>query len=287
MTDKDSRFIDLHTHTTFSDGTLTPTQLVEYASEKGLSAVAITDHDCTDGLREAKLCGEKVGVEVIPGIEISAEYENDELHIVGLFIDGDNAELNSILKELRDKRTARNKLVVEKFNELGIPLTYEEVEKTAEGAIITRAHFAKALLKNGYVTSVKEAFDRYIGDNKPAYIRRELPVWKDAIKFIRNAGGVAVLAHPLLYKLGQRRLETIIRDLALAGLTGIEAYYSTHTPSDVKYIKMIAQKYRLKLSGGSDYHGDNKPLLDLGTGYGNLVVPYEVLTELKGVIKNG
>jgi hypothetical protein len=278
---KTEKIIDLHTHTTFSDGTKTPTELVKYAAVKGLSAVAVTDHDCMDGLEEAEACGKQVGVEVVPGIEISAEYENDEVHIVGLFVDRNNEELKKILKDTREKRIHRNKLVVEKINALGIPLTYEEVEKAADGGIITRAHFARALLKNGYVTSIKEAFDRYIGDNKPAYIRRELPSWNEAVRFIKNAGGAAVLAHPLLYKVGQKRLEKIISDLSLAGLYGIEAYYPTHSPSDVKYIKMIAQKYRLKLSGGSDYHGDNKPMLDLGTGYGNLRVPYELLEELR------
>lgn len=272
---------DLHTHTTFSDGTYTPRQLVEYAVQKGLSAVAITDHDTLKGLEEAEYYGKRAGIEVIPGIEVSAQYEDTELHIVGLFVDRYNSRFNNILDETAKRRIYRNKLIVERLNNMGIDIEYKDITAAAKGGIITRAHFAAALVNRGIVGSVQEAFDRYIGDGKPAYIRRELLSWHSTINYINSAGGVAVLAHPLLYKLGQKRLEVIIGDLAKAGLTGIEAYYSTHSPSDVKYIKMLAQKYRLKLSGGSDFHGANKPKLDLGTGYGSLEVPYDLVEKLK------
>jgi hypothetical protein len=177
--------------------------------------------------------------------------------------------------------------MVEKLNSIGISITYNDVLSEAKGNVITRAHFANALLKNGSVTSVKEAFDRYIGDGKKAYIKRELPSAETAIHLISEAGGIAVLAHPLLYKMGQKQLENTIKTLSENGLAAIEAYYTTHSPSNVKYIKLTAEKFRLKISGGSDFHGKNKPDIDLGTGYGSLKIPYTVLSDLKEVKKNG
>lgn len=275
--------VDLHTHTTYSDGTYTPKELIEYGANKNISAIAITDHDVLGGIEEGKYYGNKLGIEVISGIEVSTEYQGREIHIVGLFVDEYNKDINSKLNSLRKRRTERNYEMIESLNSLGLNISYDDVEKTAKGGVVTRAHFAKALKEKGYILSIGEAFDRYIGDGKPAYVKREVLPWQDTLNMITNSGGVPVLAHPLLYNFSSYRLEEMVSDMAKYGLKAIEAYYSTHSQSDVKYIKTIAQKNGLKISGGSDFHGANKPKLDLATGYGSLEVPYEVLEGLKEV----
>lgn len=278
--------VDLHTHSTYSDGTFTPKELIAYAKEKGLSAIALTDHDTVAGVSEAISYGAEYGIEVIPGIEVSTEYEDTEIHIVGLFVDVNNKELLSALDNFRLGRQNRNKEMVDKLNAIGVNINYNDVLANAGGGVITRAHIAQEIIKKGYALSNNEVFDRYIGKNKPAYVKRKVMTWQDTISLIVKSGGIAVLAHPLLYKLSDKRLEMIVSQLSANGLGAIEAYYSTHSPRDVKYIKELALKNRLKLSGGSDFHGTNKPKLDLATGYGNLQVPYDIIEELKKGVKN-
>lgn len=273
--------VDLHTHSTYSDGTYTPEELVRYGKEKGLSAIALTDHDTLDGISEALDCGRRYGIEVIPGIEISAEYDNSELHIAGLFVDNENKEFISALENLRRSRESRNIEMVEKLNQIGVNIDYKKVLSRGRGSVITRAHIAREVVDNGYALSNNEVFERYIGKGKPAYVKRQLMSWQETLRLIKESGGLPVLAHPLLYKMSGRRLEAVVADLAAGGLAAIEAYYSTHSQADVKYVKTLAEKNNLKLSGGSDFHGTNKPKLDLGRGYGDLKVPYEVLLELK------
>lgn len=277
--------VDLHTHSTYSDGTYTPKELVAYAKEKGLSALALTDHDTLEGVSEALYYGEKYGVEVISGIEVSTAYEGTELHIVGLFVNNDNSELSNALKSLRKARENRNIEMVNKLNQIGVNISYNEVLKSAKGGIVTRAHIARQIINKGYALSNNEVFDRYIGKGKAAYVERKVMSWQDTLALITKAGGLPVLAHPLLYKLSYKRLEMIVSDLTDYGLKAIEVYYSTHSPSEVKYVKELALKNGLKLSGGSDFHGANKPKLDLATGYGNLQVPYDVLEGLKKMLK--
>lgn len=278
--------VDLHTHSTYSDGTFIPKELIAYAKEKGLSAIALTDHDTVSGVSEAIGYGAEYGIEVIPGIEVSTEYEDTEIHIVGLFVDVNNKELLSALDNFRLGRQNRNKEMVDKLNAIGVNINYNDVLANAGGGVITRAHIAQEIIKKGYALSNNEVFDRYIGKNKPAYVKRKVMTWQDTISLIVKSGGIAVLAHPLLYKLSDKRLEMIVSQLSANGLGAIEAYYSTHSPRDVKYIKELALKNRLKLSGGSDFHGTNKPKLDLATGYGNLQVPYDIIEELKKGVKN-
>lgn len=273
--------VDLHTHSIYSDGTFTPKEIMEYGKVKGLAAIALTDHDTLEGIYEAVMWGSKYGIEVIPGIEVSTEYEGTEIHIAGLFVSNENEEFNSALEGLRKSRENRNRQMVEKLNENGVSIKYEDVEKRAEGGIVTRAHIAREIINKGYAGSNNEVFERYIGKDKPAYVKRQVLSWTDTLRLINESGGLAVLAHPLLYKLSERRLEMIIGELVKGGLAGIEAYYSTHSLSDINYVKQVAQKYKLRLSGGSDFHGANKPKLDLGTGYGNLSVPYDILEGLK------
>lgn len=275
--------IDLHVHSTCSDGTLSPTELVDYAIQKGLSAFALTDHDCVEGLDTILSYAKSLpnAPEIIPGIELSTDENGQEVHMVGLFIDHHNPEFNQYLQEFIASRTTRNKKMCHLLQEHGMNITYEELEAEFPGAVLTRAHYAKLLLKHGYVKSIKEAFERFLGDHCPCYVSREKITPVMAIDLIRKAGGLAILAHPILYHMSDARLDALVQKLKEAGLTGIEAIYSTYSPAEERQIRKLAAKYDLLLSGGSDFHGENKPGLDLGTGYGKLYVPEEVLTKLK------
>lgn len=283
--------IDLHVHSTRSDGTYTPTELVEYAIEKGLTAFALTDHDTTDGLDEAisyanalRAEGKADVPEVIPGIELSTNIEDTEVHVAGLFIDKENPEFRSYLKEFVASRNLRNVKMCAKLTEIGIPITAEELESAFPNCILTRAHFASWLREHGYVSSNKEAFDRYLGKRCPCYVRREKITPQKAIALILTAGGIPVLAHPILYRLSDARLEALVATLKEAGLMGIEAIYSTYEPSEERQIRRLAKKYDLLLSGGSDFHGTNKPRIDLGVGLGRLYVPDELLENMKAYL---
>ncbi len=275
---------DLHTHSTYSDGTLLPKELVELAAKKGLSALALTDHDTLDGTDEAMYWGGKYGVEVIRGVEISTDFDNNELHIVGLFIDN-GEELISALSGLKKSRADRNMLMVEKLNSIGVNISYDDVVASAGGSVITRAHIAREIVKKGYASSNNEAFERYIGKDKPAYVKRSLMDYNTTLSLISRSGGISVLAHPFTYKVSERRLEYIVSELKKCGLSAIEAYYSTHSASETEYIKKLAERKGLKISGGSDFHGKNKPGLELGTGYGELEIPYSLVEGLKSELK--
>ncbi|MBO5985668.1 MAG: PHP domain-containing protein [Lachnospiraceae bacterium] len=283
--------IDLHVHSTRSDGTYTPTELVEYAIEKGLTAFALTDHDTTDGLDEAisyanalRAEGKADVPEVIPGIELSTNIEDTEVHVAGLFIDKENPEFQNYLKEFVASRNLRNVKMCAKLTEIGIPITAEELESAFPNCILTRAHFASWLREHGYVSSNKEAFDRYLGKRCPCYVRREKITPQKAIALILTAGGIPVLAHPILYRLSDARLEALVATLKEAGLMGIEAIYSTYEPSEERQIRRLAKKHDLLLSGGSDFHGTNKPRIDLGVGLGRLYVPDELLENMKAYL---
>lgn len=272
--------IDLHVHSTRSDGSYTPTELVHYALEKGLSAFALTDHDTTDGIDEALSAAEGTGLTVIPGIEFSTEYEGRDIHIVGLYIDYRSEFFKSRLVHFVNGRTMRNREMCRRLTEHGMSVTYEELEAEFPDCVLTRAHFAEHLLKQGYVKSVREAFDRYIGDNGPCFVPRKKISPLRAVEIILKSGGFPVLAHPMLYHMGKEQLERLVATLKEIGLMGIEAVYSTHTPADERQIRALAQKYELCLSGGSDFHGTAKPGLDLGCGYGKLFVPEDFLDAI-------
>ena len=272
--------IDLHTHSTFSDGTFTPLQLVKYAEEKGLKAFAITDHDTTEGIKEAKSI--ETNVEVISGVEISTRYDKKEIHIVGLYVNENDADLNKQLKYYREKRVTRNFEILEKLNSLGVDITIDDVKESCTGDVISRAHIAKALVSKGFVGSYTEAFDRYLGDNKCAYVPRETLNYEESMELITKAGGVPVLAHPLLYKMSDTNLENMMVKLRQKGLKAVEVYYSTHSNSDTQHVMAMANRVGLIYSGGSDFHGATKPKIDMGTGMGNLAVPYEILEKIRG-----
>lgn len=278
------RAIDLHTHSTYSDGTFSVEELIDRAHEKGLAAIALTDHDTVDGIDEAiEYAAEKYpDLEVIPGIEFSTENEGKEVHVVGLYIDYHDKEFIDGLSAFIDSRTGRNIKMCKKLSEeAGIPISYEVLTEEYPGTVITRAHFAKFMVENGYVNSRNEVFDRYIGDHAPYYVEREKISPEDAINSILKAKGVPILAHPILYRLSDERLEALVSKLKDAGLVGLEAIYSTYELRDERQIKELAKKYDLLVSGGSDFHGANKPDIDLGTGCGKLFVPEDLLIPIK------
>lgn len=295
--------VDLHVHSTKSDGTYTPTELVDYAMEKGLSAFALTDHDTVDGLDEAisyaaslretaampessfsSPSDAKTIPEVIPGIELSTEYEGKDIHIVGLYLDYTNPAFTAALQNFTDSRLLRNQKMCALLREHQIEITYDMLPETFPDAVITRAHFAQFLLKQGYVKSMKEAFDRYLGDYAPCFVPREKITPVQAIELIRSAGGISVLAHPTLYHMSEKRLEKLLTELKAAGLQAMECIYSTYSPAEERQMRTLAAKLNLLVSGGSDFHGSNKPGLDLATGYGRLFIPNEVLENLKNLL---
>ena len=276
--------IDLHTHSTASDGTYTPKELAELAKKIGLSAIALTDHDTIDGLKEFQETGASLGIETICGIEFAALWEKHhkpEIHIVGLGIDPDHPVLTERMKNIRESRDLRNQKMCEKLSSIGLHITLDEVAANAGGEIITRAHFANVLLKKDYIARKEDAFSRYISPGLPGYAEREFLTPELCIQTIKEAGGAAVLAHPTLYKLNMTQLEELCEELIPYGLDGIECQYSTYSAAETKAITALAEKFHLLPSGGSDFHGKNKPNIHLGSGKSNLAIPYAFWEELK------
>ncbi len=273
--------LDLHLHTTRSDGSLPPTEVLALAQKVGVSALAITDHDTVEGLPEAFEAGEALGIEVIPGVEISSRFGDNELHVLGYFPDWKDQDFLDKLATLRKARHTRNPRMVEKLNELGLALTYDEVKTLAGTDSVGRPHIARVLMDKGYVQSAKEAFDRYLAQGAAAYVPRELPEPVEAIQWIRAAGGVPVLAHPTWVKLSGEALVQLCRTLKEAGLMGIEVFYSTHKPQQTSEYLDLARRLDLLVTGGSDFHGITKPDIEVGVGRGGLKVPGKLLEPLK------
>ena len=258
--------IDLHVHSNHSDGTLSPEELVSLAMDTGLSAFALTDHDTVSGIEKAKASASGSTITVISGTEISAAYHKKDIHILGLFIDETNPTLLSALEDAVNARDTRNELMAERFRALGIPLTLEELRLSNPDTVITRAHFAKYLIEHGHVKNSEEAFRRYLNYDAPCFVPREYMQPERAISLISEAGGIPVLAHPLLYKLPPAELEALLRRLTDSGLKGLEVYYSSNTGFDEQISYGLANRFGLFMTGGSDFHGTNKPNLYLGTG---------------------
>lgn len=281
------RAIDLHTHTCKSDGSYTPTELVDYAIEKNLAAVAITDHDSIEGLDEAVAHAAALrqrglpSVEVVPGIEFSTKYEKQDVHIVGLYISYEEETFQNALCGFVDSRVNRNRKMCENLRGAGIDITYEKLLAHYPDAVITRAHYASYLLEHRYVKSRQDAFARYLGDHTKYFVPREKVTPSQAVELILSAGGIPILAHPPLYHMGNDRLESLVAFLKEDGLMGIEVFYGTYSNQDVRDMQRLAKKYDLLVSGGSDFHGANKPGLDLGYGYGRLFVPEDALAKIK------
>ena len=274
--------IDLHTHTTNSDGSLTPRELVKLAKEQGFSAIAVTDHDTVDGIGEATQAAEELGMEVIPGIELSSNFAR-ELHMIGLYINPKYPPLVEKLKELAKNREKRNLKTLEILNRLGMPITVEEVKQIATGNIWGRAHFAKLLCDKGYVASVKEGFQKYLGHGRVAHVNEDRIDPEEAISLIRRSGGVPILAHMHYLKLSDEELRNLLVRFKQSGLAGAEVIYTEYTPEQTKLYTELVEELGLLKSGGSDFHGAMKPQIPLDPNH--LRIPYSFLKEIKNHVR--
>ena len=306
-------FIDLHIHTTASDGTCTPAEVVMEALRRRLSVIAITDHDTTSGIVEAidaleeyyekqelsrntyreghggyyddahidmfsDNCTDRLIV--VPGVEISCQYAGREIHMLGLFIDYEDEILERNLTEMRNERDSRNERMIGLFNEQGIPMTLEDLKFGQPETVVTRAHFARFLVEKGYVKSKDEAFKKYIGNGCPFYLPRHYIEPEAAIRWIHEAGGLAFLAHPYLYGFKEEKVRQMLQDLKEIGLDGLEAYHSTTDNGRTNQLREYANKLELLVSGGSDFHGENKPYIYMGVGKGNLRITRHVYDKI-------
>ncbi len=279
----DERSVDLHCHSNCSDGSLSPSELVKYAKEKGLSAIALTDHDTVDGLEEAEKEADENKTELIPGIEFSVSSDT-EIHIIGLFIDRNNEKLLKTLEKIKENRKDRILDICEKLRNIGIDISFREVLEASGGKFAGRAYVAKVLLNKGYVSSVNEAFEKYIGPGKPAYSDKKDLTAREAIETINAAGGKAFFAHLNQTGYSTEKLLETLKEFKGYGLYGIEGYYCQYTDKQISDYRKIAAKCGLAFSGGSDFHGKLKPGLEIGTGYGNLDIPYFTLKNIKSDI---
>ena len=271
--------IDLHIHTTESDGTASPEEVVRLASESGLSAIAITDHDCIGRFDSVASAAAEQGIEAVPGIEFSTKYKGP-VHILGYFIDPEQSELKQLLKQIVDDRDSRNEKITEKIRENFVNITYAEL-KDRFGSVVGRPHFAEILMENGIVSSVNEAFDSYLSKGGPLWFPRTTIPLEEIVRIIIRSGGIPVLAHPFEYKYNSKSLAELIEYCMAAGIRGIECRHSSHTCGQIMYLESLADEYGLLKTGGSDYHGDIKPDISLGSGKGELIVPYSWLEKLK------
>ena len=273
--------IDLHMHSTCSDGTFSPSELVRQVKAAGVTHMALTDHDTVAGLAEAREEAARQGVAFLGGLEISAELQPGTMHILGYGFDEGSAHLLERLEYVRRARRERNPKIIANLNGLGFEIRLEEVAAKAGGEVLGRPHFAQVMLDKGYVESTQEAFDKYLAKGKPAYMDKERLSPGESVSVIRSAGGVAVLAHPLQLKArSDEELEALIGGLVNAGLQGMECYYRNHTPEVTRNFLLLAKRFGLIPTGGSDFHGASRPHIHLGTGEGNLKVPMECWDSL-------
>ena len=273
------RKIDLHVHTTASDGSYTPAQAVQLAKDMGLAAIAVTDHDTASGYAEAAQAGRELGVEVIPGIEISTKY-GGAVHILGYYIDPQAESLAKVTDWLVQDRDRRNKKMAELMAADGLPVRYEDMHRRF-GAVIGRPHFAELLIELGLARDMQDAFDRYVEKGQKYYLPRNFLSIEQSIETIIQAGGVPVLAHPFQYKRSDEGLRELIEHCMESGLKGMECRYSGYSNQQSRYLEDLAEEYGLVKTGGSDFHGDAKPHIRLGSGTGGLDVPYDFLDKLK------
>jgi predicted metal-dependent phosphoesterase TrpH len=276
------REVDLHVHTTASDGTMSPAEIVRYAKEKGLLAIAITDHDTIEGLQEAIQEGDKQGLEVIPGVELSVDFPKGTMHLLGYYIDPLCPELIEKLTVLQQARRERNLKIIESLRALGIPMELSEVKAAPGHGQIGRPHFAYTLVNKGYARNIQDAFDRYLRKGGPAYVEKFRFTPQEALAFIAMAGGITVLAHPFTLNLPQPQdIESLLVELKGKGLDGVEVYYPEHSEGQTKVYRYLAQRYGLLATGGSDFHGLTKEDVDLGEGYGDGEVTYALVEAMK------
>lgn len=272
--------IDLHTHSTCSDGSMTPAELVRHAKVSGLCAMALSDHDTVSGVDEAMATGREIGVEVIPAIELSA-VSATETHILGYFIDPHAPELVQALGRIRDIRVERLMETCAMLKSHAIDVSMEEVRAIAGGGVLCRAHIAKIMTEKGYAESPRDAFNRWLNVGCSCYSETQAITDEEAISLIRAAGGDAYLAHLHLTKLPDDALDAFVARLTAAGLHGIEGYYTDYTAEMAEKYRALAKKHHLAISGGTDFHGSFKPHISIGQGLGNMEIPYTVLAEMK------
>lgn len=276
--------VDMHIHSTYSDGSMTPEEVVRRAIRLGLKAIALTDHDTVEGVGEALEESKKTGLEVMPGVEISTEF-GPEMHILGYFNKNGYEKIEDVLKNIRNNRNKRNARIIEKLNKLGFEIAASDVARHARNSITGRVHIAAALCEKGYIKSIDEGFERYLGDGKPAYIKREKVTPLDGIRMITEAGGISVLAHPKHLGIGMFRFGKTVADLKQNGLRGIEVFYADNSRFEDAQYSSVAKRYGLLETGGSDFHGTARPEVELGSGRGNLAVDYSYFKAVKEILE--
>ena len=274
-------YVDLHVHSNASDGTLSPEEVVARAVEKQLKAIALTDHDTIDGLSRARKAAAEPNLELIPGIELSCFYGDTEIHILGFFVDETSPELTEGLKHLVHIRDQRNETMLKRFQEDGFEITMEDLQHGNPDTVVTRAHFARVLTEKGYASSMSKAFDKYLQYGGRYCMRKEVVTPAQAMELLTRSGAWPCLAHPMQYHLGYRQIEDLVRQLKEMGLKGLEVYHSSQNPYQSSKLREIARTYGLLPSGGSDFHGSNKPDIELGTGRGGLRISYSLLKDIK------
>lgn len=283
-----STMIDLHTHSTFSDGSLPPSELVALAARSGVTQLALTDHDTTDGVCpfmaacDASL-SDGSAVEGIPGVELSVDSKRGTMHMLGYCMDAQYAGLQDMLSRIRQGREERNQRILDKLRSLGAAMEWHDVAVLSSDGVVGRPHFAQALVKGGFVDSTQKAFSHYLGNRAPAYCERYRPGAEEAIRAIRDAGGVAVLAHPVTLDMKLGRLRSLLVELSELGLQGVEVYYSEHAPSLEGAFLGLTRDLGLIATGGSDFHGDLNPRIRLGRGFGQLRVPPGTVERLRAL----
>ena len=279
-------FVDLHCHSPASDGTLPPREVVRLAKDCNLTALALTDHDTVAGCSDAADEAKKLNIDFLCGIEISAEFPHPgTMHILGYGVDPDSPHLKNLTETLIAGRDNRNPKIVEKLNEMGVSVTMDEWHNEAKGNVLGRPQLAAILLRKGYVSSIKQAFDKYIGQGAPAYFDKERLTPKQALERIHAARGLAVLAHPVQLRTpNDAQLQQIIKDLTDMGLDGLEIIHSDHTQTDVEKFTALADRYHLLKTGGSDFHGTNKKDIHLGIANGRKI-PREFFDALKAATR--
>lgn len=277
------KFVDLHVHSNASDGTLSPSKVVALAVEKGLCAIALTDHDTIEGIPEALAAAENQALEIIPGIELSCAYLEEEIHILGLYVDLSDEKFRAETNQLKGIRIKRNEEIINRFQNAGINITLEEVRAGNPDTVITRAHFARILLEKGYVKSMDQAFKHYLSYNGPYCPRKEKITPEHAMNILKDCNASPVLAHPYQYHLGDKKTEELVSYLKSLGLQGLEVYHSSNNQYESGKLKKLANKYELFPTGGSDFHGSNKPDIELGTGRGGLRISSLLLDDIKKI----
>lgn len=271
------KFADLHVHTSLSDGTFSPEKVVEYSKKMGLDAIAITDHDCVAGIGCALVAARDIGVEIVPGVELTAELGDGEIHILGYFIDWQDVSFIKKLDEITKVREERAKEILKKLNEHKLDVSEKELFDLSGVGSVGRLHIARLLLKKGFVPSIAQAFVRYLGDGKPCYVKKFKLTPAEAVGMIKGVGGVPVLAHPMTIYAGDKTVEDILGLLVKDGIQGIEVYHSDHKKRYEIKLKALAEKYNLAVTGGSDCHGFGKKEVLIG----KVKIPYELVENLR------